>query len=776
MKRGDLLHFLGERDKDAKDGAAAATNDPGKRRPSDAFTPVTERELWIIFRQVVHGMKYLHQHKIIHGDIKPQNLLMGEDGVLRIADFGISKMLTDGQKLENVSGTPAFMSPELCAGATSLTLEQLQLADVWAIAATMFMLRCGHPPFLAGSIINLYNKIINDPLVFPFAIDPSLQDLLTHMLEKDPAKRYTLQEVIQHPWLRQPPTNFTRPGTSSSAAPSRRGNFGVWPPAPTYDKDERAAMDSPIKTADNEDVFMSIMQNTKTEAVEEAEHEEMMNTNWGIDVFDKVDDVNFNSGSEDEKSDDDDEPIKPVAATKSKFNGGNRAQELAADQQAARAEPAAAKTSSKTFDSAPSEKAGAEDAKGESKSSGPLIEREAMKATDEELRAQRFRESLASKAKPAPAVAAASAPGADSDSDDDYSVASGGTHSHTAPAPAKASRLPAELVSKSDGHPAPARAGMDETEEQKRAMRFQKLNKTKKNKLDRSEGSDSDSSDLSEKKNPATTHPAAAKGSSIYDTYVDPRSAGTAAPNSENTAPLARMTRPANIRVDSEEIDDDDRDGASLTMDDFSKLMDTLSAPPVQALQADTPVAQSPMVLGSVKVIEMQRNSENGVGTAVYSAQGVRPHQEDRYTILSNLPSYAEVALHAQDSNRARRERNSWSKEEYEALRVSSILGIFDGHSGHMCADFVNEMLIPSVLFHEDFFTKKIGPVLSDVFRKIDEEVCASNIFLQGKCVNRCCFKRCAATCEAKRTIRDLPGWLLIMMEGFCYYSLVLSA
>lgn len=68
MKRGDLLHFLRERDKDNN----PTPSEEMKRKKSDVFTPVNERELWIIFRQVVHGVKYLHQHNIIHGDIKPQ--------------------------------------------------------------------------------------------------------------------------------------------------------------------------------------------------------------------------------------------------------------------------------------------------------------------------------------------------------------------------------------------------------------------------------------------------------------------------------------------------------------------------------------------------------------------------------------------------------------------------------------------------------------------------------------------------------------------------------
>jgi [calcium/calmodulin-dependent protein kinase] kinase len=66
---------------------------------------------------VVSGVIYLHYQNIVHGDIKPQNLLVGEDGVVKIADFGISRMLDGSEdKVVDVAGTPAFMSPELCGG------------------------------------------------------------------------------------------------------------------------------------------------------------------------------------------------------------------------------------------------------------------------------------------------------------------------------------------------------------------------------------------------------------------------------------------------------------------------------------------------------------------------------------------------------------------------------------------------------------------------------------------------------------------------------------
>lgn len=132
---------------------------------------------------------------------------MGDDGCVKIADFGISKILHgSNQKLLDTAGTPAFMSPELCSGET----YSGQLADVWALGATMYMIRTGRPPFVANTVLQLYYKIQNEPLTWPpMAMDPGLRRLLEGMLVKDPSQRMTLQDVIDDPWLRFEPGGST---------------------------------------------------------------------------------------------------------------------------------------------------------------------------------------------------------------------------------------------------------------------------------------------------------------------------------------------------------------------------------------------------------------------------------------------------------------------------------------------------------------------------------------------------------------------------------------
>lgn len=332
MKKGDLLNVLQERD----------TNNHKDKIEQNKFTPLPEAELWNIFRQVVSGIRYLHYQNIVHGDIKPQNLLVSEDGVVKIADFGISKMLHgSAQKLADAVGTPAFMAPELCKGGGVFSG---QLADIWAIGATMFMLRFGHTPFVAGNILALYAKIQNDPLVFPTnstPLDPGLKDLLEGMLMKDPFKRSTLVQVATHAWIRTPQH---RPTTvAGSLGQNVPKNTGLFVPPASYHKDEADAMDKPTLDVTGDDMFMSIgggresVKKVKKKSNDDFDYDDdasddhdfdegvavddddnVMATRWGDDVFEMIDDADSDDEDEDGDESVDDSVDKKEGNSKDK--------------------------------------------------------------------------------------------------------------------------------------------------------------------------------------------------------------------------------------------------------------------------------------------------------------------------------------------------------------------------------------------------------------------------------------------------------------------------
>lgn len=90
----------------------------------------------------MQGLDYLHSHKIAHGDLKPDNLLLGANGHIKIADFGSSQLTRVGDLVNRSAGTPAFMAPEMCTGEP----YHARLADVWALGVCLYMFIFGEFP------------------------------------------------------------------------------------------------------------------------------------------------------------------------------------------------------------------------------------------------------------------------------------------------------------------------------------------------------------------------------------------------------------------------------------------------------------------------------------------------------------------------------------------------------------------------------------------------------------------------------------------------------
>jgi len=152
-----------------------------------------------IFRQIVLGLNYLHSNGIVHGDIKPENMLLSGDGTVKISDFGQSQILDHDSKLTKTLGTPAYLSPEICAG------EEYDgfAADIWALGVSLYYFVFGKLPFESESVADLYDKISDDHIIYPenVALPINLQDLFIRLLNKDPKFRIKCHELLDHPWL-----------------------------------------------------------------------------------------------------------------------------------------------------------------------------------------------------------------------------------------------------------------------------------------------------------------------------------------------------------------------------------------------------------------------------------------------------------------------------------------------------------------------------------------------------------------------------------------------
>ncbi|XP_010769385.1 calcium/calmodulin-dependent protein kinase kinase 2-like, partial [Notothenia coriiceps] len=164
--------------------------------------PFSEDQSRFYFQDLLRGIEYLHYQRIIHRDVKPSNLLVGEDGHIKIADFGVSNQFEGADALlTSTVGTPAFLAPE----ALSETRKNFsgKALDVWAMGVTLYCFIYGVCPFMDERIVSLHQKIKTQPVELPENADISddLKDLLLKMLDKNPETRISIPQIKVHPWV-----------------------------------------------------------------------------------------------------------------------------------------------------------------------------------------------------------------------------------------------------------------------------------------------------------------------------------------------------------------------------------------------------------------------------------------------------------------------------------------------------------------------------------------------------------------------------------------------
>ena len=200
---------------------------------------LTVEEARRTFRDVVLGLEFLHYQGIVHRDIKPANLLWDEAYNVKISDFGVSHLTVptedDEAELAKTAGSPAFFAPELClCGRGKSNWPITKAIDVWALGVTLFCLLFGHTPFTAETEYALFSVIPYTDYALPATMGADcvpigpraprwgaeaeadgaaraplpqtreaqlVRDLLDRLLEKNPSKRITLDEVRHHPWI-----------------------------------------------------------------------------------------------------------------------------------------------------------------------------------------------------------------------------------------------------------------------------------------------------------------------------------------------------------------------------------------------------------------------------------------------------------------------------------------------------------------------------------------------------------------------------------------------
>ncbi|KAK3820317.1 MAG: kinase-like domain-containing protein [Benniella sp.] len=167
-------------------------------KPSEIFGDAECRD---VFKQMVLGIEYLHEHDIIHRDIKPDNLLRSKDGTLKIVDFGVSKIFNKkgDDSTTQGAGSPAFMAPEL--GGYDRKHISGRAADVWSMGVTLYCIRYGKLPFRPTTTMNLQTVIQEAEPDLSSEKDPRFKTLMSRLLQKNPSERITIDQLRVDPWL-----------------------------------------------------------------------------------------------------------------------------------------------------------------------------------------------------------------------------------------------------------------------------------------------------------------------------------------------------------------------------------------------------------------------------------------------------------------------------------------------------------------------------------------------------------------------------------------------
>ncbi|XP_030762693.1 serine/threonine-protein kinase fused-like isoform X2 [Sitophilus oryzae] len=159
---------------------------------------LSEEKVQQIVWDLISALYYLHSNRVLHRDLKPQNILLDLKSRAKLCDFGFARNMSTGTHvLTSIKGTPLYMAPEL--------IDELPYdynADLWSLGCITYELLMGTPPFCTSSILHLIRMIKHEQIQWPTFLSPECTSFLKGLLQKNPAKRLAWEQILNHPFVK----------------------------------------------------------------------------------------------------------------------------------------------------------------------------------------------------------------------------------------------------------------------------------------------------------------------------------------------------------------------------------------------------------------------------------------------------------------------------------------------------------------------------------------------------------------------------------------------
>ncbi|ORE10437.1 Pkinase-domain-containing protein [Rhizopus microsporus var. microsporus] len=149
------------------------------------------------FHQLTDAINYCHMHHIVHRDLKLENILLDADDNVKICDFGFARYIQKNQYLETFCGSLSYSAPEVILRKKYTGPE----TDIWSLGVILYTLLAGEFPFDDDSEVVTQRKIVQVDYQMPYYFSSKLSSLINGMLQLEPSNRFSLDAIINHPWM-----------------------------------------------------------------------------------------------------------------------------------------------------------------------------------------------------------------------------------------------------------------------------------------------------------------------------------------------------------------------------------------------------------------------------------------------------------------------------------------------------------------------------------------------------------------------------------------------